>query len=226
MSYTDEIEFQDEGDFRAFGAWCYNGSCIWQRMGLFDEPPTFWVKLKPLVDKLLTYQHANLALTDPQYFTSLLMDLSQLKWLKNIRRKDGCWAYRHNDMQIPEARVFCLNWKRKNDQKNAQQPQKGDLIALVQLAKVTHIVEVLDDVVYDNNQNEWGIYRLVKAVWMPNESFDWNNLKNIEEIFSTNHLPPSGSVYNFENMAWFKTNWKDSGSLQGFQQHASKSFIE
>jgi hypothetical protein len=227
MSYTDAIEFVGNDDFKAFRAWCYEGSCIQQRMGLFDEPPTFWVKLKLLVDKLLTYKQANLALTDPQYFKSLLMDLSQLKWLKNVRHPtDGCWAYDHNDMQIPEARVFCLNWKSKNDRRNAQQPQKGDLIALVQCAKVTHIVEVLDDVVYDNNQNKWGIYRLVKAVWMPSKSLDWNNIKNIKEIFSTNHLPPTGSVYNFENMAWFKTNWRDSGELQGFQQHVSKLFIE
>jgi hypothetical protein len=226
MSYTDTIEFVGDDDFKAFRAWCYEGSCIQQRMGLFDEPPTFWVKLKLLVDRLLTYKQANLALNDPQYFKSLLMDLSQLKWLKNVRRKDGCWAYKHNDMQIPEARVFCLNWKSKNDRKNAQQPQKGDLIALVQLAKVTHIVEVLDNEVYDNNQNEWGIYRLVKAVWMPNDNFDWNNVKSTKEIFSTSHLPQTGSVYDFKNMAWFKRKWKDSEGIQGFQQHASKLFID
>jgi hypothetical protein len=97
---------------------------------------------------------------------------------------------------------------------------------LVQRAKVTHIVEVLDDVVYENSQNEWGIYRLVKAVWMPNKSLDWNNLKSTKEIFSTSHLPQAGSVYDFENMAWFKTNWRDAGGIQGFQQHASKFFIE
>jgi hypothetical protein len=228
MSYTDAMEFIGDDDFKAFRAWCYEGSCIQQRMGLFDEPPTFWVKLKPIVDRLLTYKQANLALTDPKYFKSLLIDLSQLKWLKNVRHPtDGCWAYTHNHMQIPEARVFCLNWKSKNDRKNAQQPQKGDLIALVQQAKVTHIVEVLDDEIYDSNHNEWGAYyRVVKAVWMPTENFDWNNLKNTKEIFGTSHLPQKGSVYNFENMAWFKINWRDSEGLQGFQQYASKNFIE
>ena len=224
MSYTDATEFLGDDDFKAFRAWCYEGSCIQQRMGLFNEPPTFWVKLKLLVDRLLTYKQANLALTDPQYFKSLLMDLSQLKWLKNVTHPTkGCWAYKINDMQIPEARIFRLDWISQDDKANAQKPHKGELIALVQRAKVTHIVEVLDDVVYENKQDIWNIYRVVKVVWMPTANWDWNNLKKNEEIFGTKHLPPSGSVYELENMSWFRTNWENLGGLQGFQQHLSKS---
>jgi hypothetical protein len=93
------------------------------------------------------------------------MDLSQLKWLKNVKPDQG-WAYdKLNEMPIPEARIFRLNWRKDKD--NAQKPLKGDLIALVQSAKVTHLVELLDDVVYGNAEKEWGIYRVVKAVWMP-----------------------------------------------------------
>lgn len=69
------------------------------------------------------------------------MDLSRLMWVKNVSPgKD--WAYdKISEMPIPEARIFRLHWR--NDKDNAQKPPKGDLIALVQSAKVTHIVELL-----------------------------------------------------------------------------------
>ena len=39
------------------------------------------------------------------------MDLSELKWLKNVKPDQG-WAYeRLNEMSIPEARIFRLHWK-------------------------------------------------------------------------------------------------------------------
>ena len=61
------------------------------------------------------------------------MDLSQLKWLKNVHNKDVDWVYKLNEMPIPEARVFLLHWRK--DKIDAQQPLKGDLIALVQSAR-------------------------------------------------------------------------------------------
>lgn len=80
------------------------------------------------------------------------MDLSKLKWVKNVRPDQG-WAYdKINEKPIPEAKIFRLHWC--NDKDNAQKPQKGDLIALVQLAKVTHIVELLDDTVYENAERD------------------------------------------------------------------------
>lgn len=101
------------------------------------------------------------------------MDLSQLKWLKNVKSQHG-WAYdKLDEMPIPEARIFRLHWHNHDDRDNAQRPLEGDLIALVQRAKLTHIVKILDDEVYENSQKEWGIYRIVKAVWMPPEEFDW-----------------------------------------------------
>ena len=75
-------------------------------------------------------------------------------------------------MPIPEAKIFRLHWRSRDDKANTQQPLKGDLIALVQLAKGTHIVEMLDNVVYENTEKEWGIYRVVKAVSMPPKGID------------------------------------------------------
>jgi hypothetical protein len=81
------------------------------------------------------------------------MDLSQLKWLKNVKPDEG-WAYNIHEMPIREARIFCLHWRTQDHKDNAQQPLKGDLIALVQSARVTHIVELLDDVVYESTEKE------------------------------------------------------------------------
>jgi hypothetical protein len=153
------------------------------------------------------------------------MDLSQLKWLKNVRSDQG-WAYgKLNEMPIPEAKIFRLHWRNQDDKANAQQPLKGDLIALVQSARVTHIVESLDNVVYENAEKEWGIYRVVKAVWMPPEEFDWWNLPHQKEIFGIEDLPPDGAVHDLsrtDRMYQFNQHWKDLEGLQGFQQHLGK----
>lgn len=135
------------------------------------------------------------------------MDLSKLKWLKNVKHKkpDKVWAYNEpKEMPVSEAKIFRLHWRSKSQKANAQKPLKGDLIALVQLARVTHVVELLDDVVYENLlddvvyenvEKEWSIFRVVKAVWMPPKGFDWNNLRHQREIFGVEHLPPNGRVH-------------------------------
>lgn len=157
------------------------------------------------------------------------MDLSQLKWLKNVRTDQG-WAYEKlHEMPIPEARIFRLHWRSQDDKANAQQPLKGDLVALVQSARVTHIVELLDDAVYENAEKEWGIYRVVKAVWMPSEGLDWLHLPHQKEIFGIEDLPPDGIAHDLsraDRMYQFNQYWKDLGGLQGFQQHLSKILIQ
>jgi hypothetical protein len=159
------------------------------------------------------------------------MDLSQLKWLKNVRPKQG-WAYSQlTEMPIPEAKIFRLHWRSQDDKVNAQYPLEGDLIALVQSARVTHIVEFLDNVVHsnENNENDWGVWRIVKATWMPPESFDLSTLPHIKEIFGIEHLPPNGSAHNLvpsNGMLQFHQHWQDIGGLQGFQQHLSKTLTQ
>jgi hypothetical protein len=92
------------------------------------------------------------------------MNVSKLKWIKNIRHKgnDKDWAYdKTNEMPIPEAKIFRLQWRSCEDKDNAQEPCKGDQMLLLQRATVTHVVELLDDKVYKNNESEWGVYRIV-----------------------------------------------------------------
>jgi hypothetical protein len=48
---------------------------------------------------------------------------------------------------------------------------------------------LLDGVVYENAEKEWGIYRVVKVVWMPPEEFDWWNLPHQKEIFVSKTFP-------------------------------------
>lgn len=151
------------------------------------------------------------------------MDLSQLKWLKNIKIDRG-WAYdKLNEMPIPEAKIFRLHWRSQEDKANAQQPLKGDLIALVQSAKVTHIVELLDNVVYENSEKNWSIYRVVQAVWMPSKEVDWRNLPHQKEILGIKHLPPNGLVHKVPTDGMLQSElWRDLEGLQGFQQHLRK----
>ena len=150
------------------------------------------------------------------------MNLSQLKWLKNVRPDQG-WAYEKiSEMPIPEARIFRLHWRSQDDKANAQQPSKGDLMTLVQSARVTHIVELLDDVVYGNTEKEWSIYRIVRAVWMPPKESDWWNLPHQKEIFGVEHLPQNGLVHRVPTDGMLQSQfWKDLEGLPGFQQHLS-----
>ncbi len=74
------------------------------------------------------------------------MDLSKLKWIKNVKHKgdDKLWAYdKCEKMPIPEAKIFRLNWRDHSNKDNAKKPSKGDLMLLLQKAKVTHLVEFL-----------------------------------------------------------------------------------
>jgi hypothetical protein len=150
------------------------------------------------------------------------MDLSQLKWLKNVKPDQG-WAYdKLDDMPIPEAKIFRLHWRSKDDRANAQQPLNGELIALVQSARVTHIVEFLDDEVYENPEKEWGIYRVVKAIWVPSEVLDWWKLPHQKEVFGIEDLPPDGSAHDLsrtDRMYQFNQHGKNLEGLQGFQRH-------
>jgi hypothetical protein len=81
----------------------------------------------------------------------------------------------------------------------------------------THTVEMLDDVVHENAEKEWGIYCIVKAMWMPPKGVDWWNLPHLE------HLPQNGLVHKVPTDGMLQSQyWKDVGGLQGFQQYLSK----
>jgi hypothetical protein len=92
------------------------------------------------------------------------MDLTNLKWTKNVKNPDNeLWAYSN----VNTWDIFKLNWK--DNKSNADKPQKDDLILLRQRGYVTHLVKVLD---YKHELDSWegdyNIYRIVEAVWVIN----------------------------------------------------------
>jgi hypothetical protein len=148
------------------------------------------------------------------------MDLSQLNWLKNVKAQSSerQWAYELNDMSIREAKIFCLNWRSIRDIENAKKPLKGDLMLLLQQAKVTHIVEFLDHEVYKRGQSYWDLYRVVKAIWMPPDGLDWNHLPHQREIFGFDYVVGNGSAHSLvdkSKMPQFHQHWE----LPTFQNH-------
>ena len=75
------------------------------------------------------------------------MNLQNLKWTKNVKPKDQePWAYQAFNV----GNLFKLAWK--DDEGNANKPQRGDLILVRQSSYVTHLVEVLD---YKAEREKW-----------------------------------------------------------------------
>jgi len=150
-----------------------------------------------------------------------MIDLSALKWLKNVRR-DQSWAYQLDEMVILEAKIFRLTWRNKV---NASKPQKGQQMLLLQKAKVTHVVEFIDNEVYDNNRDEWNTHRIVKAVWMPPENLDWEKLPHYRDFFCYDYVVGDGLAHNLASdngeMHQFHQHWDRQGGLKAFQNHVS-----
>lgn len=88
------------------------------------------------------------------------MNLQNLKWTKNVKPADGGYAY--SEFKVSE--LFKLAWK--DDEANANRPERSDLILLRQHGYVTHLVKVLDR---QSEREEWqgdyNIYRIVEVLW-------------------------------------------------------------
>jgi hypothetical protein len=154
------------------------------------------------------------------------VDLSRLKWTKNIKPEQG-WAYKPERgtpiaMELPEAKIFGLTWANTR-RGNAVEPKQGDLILLHQHAKVTHIAEFLDNNLYDNiSEPDWGIYRVVRAVWTPPSGKDWATLPHQDEMFGFDVFIMDGLAHNLDTpgrMPKFHQHWSSQGGLAAFQRH-------
>jgi hypothetical protein len=148
-------------------------------------------------------------------------DLSKLLFLKNIRDPDGGWSYTIDHIRdmggSVESRVFEMYWKLTG--RGAKSASKGDLMLLNQHAKITHVVEMLDN---DVRKNETGYFRWVRVVWMPEEE-DWSQLPHQRDIIGFE--PPTiggGTAYSIENLSKFQETWS---SLESFQQHVFQVLI-
>ncbi len=157
------------------------------------------------------------------------MDLSKLKWTKNIRPDKECanWAFEPKRrtrlaMELPEASIFGLTWKNIHEN-NARKPEQGDLILLHQHAKVTHIAEFLDSKLYNNiSEPDWGIYRVVRALWTPPSGKAWAALPHQDEMFGFDVFIMDGFAHNLDEpgkMPKFHQHWNSKGGLVAFQKH-------
>ncbi|BAT51289.1 hypothetical protein NOS3756_02120 [Nostoc sp. NIES-3756] len=150
------------------------------------------------------------------------MDITKLKWTKNVTplypRREIEWAYNQ------ERQTFKLHWRNKNkqDEKNAKNPEEGDIILLRQRGKVTHLVKLLDNDFSrepPDSISEFNIYRDVEVVWITD---NWCNPPSIDKFFEPKiQFPRSGKVYRLENLKAYKQRWDKQG-LSHFQQHVLK----
>jgi hypothetical protein len=142
------------------------------------------------------------------------MDLTELKWTKNINHQDGekyC-AYH------PDLKNFPLQWK-KDQEKNAGKPHKGELIILRQRCKVTHIVKVLDDnPCKEHTDKEFSIYREVQVVWVAEH---WDVPPDQDTVFGYPLNLQGGKVMELETPT-FKAHWDTRGGLAEFKNHVLK----
>ena len=160
------------------------------------------------------------------------MDLSKLKWIKNVKHKgdDKFWAYdKAEKMPIPEAKIFRLNWRDYSTVGNAKKPKKSDLMLLLQKAKVTHLVEFLDDELYGQGSSEWDIHRVVKALWMPPEDLNWDQLRHQRDFFGFDYVVGDGAAHDLSaehQMQQFHQHWDSKGGLAVFQNHVGNLISE
>jgi hypothetical protein len=147
------------------------------------------------------------------------MDLTELKWTKNINHQgdDKYWAYQDID---PDLKIFRLHWKKEEYEENARRPQEGQLIILRQRSKITHIVKLLNNTLYKElYDTEFNIYRLVQVVWIADY---WSVPPEQDMIFGYHVHLEGGKVMELQTLPTFKNHWDSRGGLAGFQQHILK----
>jgi hypothetical protein len=147
---------------------------------------------------------------------------ARLLYIKNIKDPAGGWSYTLEHLHkigSSESRVFEMYWLLTS--RGAKSAQKGDLMLLNQHARVTHVVEMLDD---DVRKRESGYFRWVRVVWLPNIK-DWSQLPHQQEILGFE--PPrfgGGTAYSFKspNFKKFHAAWD---SLESFQEHIYRCLL-
>ena len=163
--------------------------------------------------------HLDVAETLPRVPLKNLQDCNpgKILFIKNVKHPDpNEWAYSLEGMRQPESRTFELMWRASSHGVN--QPKAEDLMILHQRAKVTHVVEFLDDQV---RQTDTGSFRWVRAVWLPEQ--DWNQLPHQREIlgFSPRYADGNTHALNGSGFSTFREAWS---SLEEFQKHIFRRF--
>ena len=156
----------------------------------------------------------NVAETLPRVPLKNLQDCEpgKILFIKNVKHPNPSeWAYSLEGMRQPESRTFELMWRASSHGVN--QPKAGDLMILHQRAKVTHVVEFLDDQV---RETETGFFRWVRAVWVA--ALDWNQLPHQKDVLGFRPRYADGNTHALNSLG-FTTFHKAWNSLEEFQKH-------
>jgi len=142
------------------------------------------------------------------------MNLSNLKWTKNVKPQyEDEPAYK--DYKV--GNLFKLAWK--DEEVNANKPQRGDLILVRQRGYVTHLVEVLD---YKAEREKWqgdfNIYRIVEVLWVVDDLNNPPSSAKADEVFGYSLKYQGGDVMSLETMPTFQQHWQEQGGLPAFQE--------
>jgi len=144
------------------------------------------------------------------------MNLESLKFVKNIDA-GSTWAYRDWEKDTKQK----LNWSRGlGHEHNADKAEVGDLILLVQRARVTHLVKVMSVSCQIVDDGHWGIIREVSVIWVADfthESF----IPRDQDVFGWNRTCPRGTkIVELEHLKYstFLELWH---SLEIFQRHVA-----
>ncbi len=151
------------------------------------------------------------------------MDFSRLQWIKVVTPPAdylSYWAYTPQEIEGAKkagsqvinhgaTTIFPLGFRGEQ----SARLEVGDLIALKQHAKITHIVEVLDEKFFGTD--EWS-HRYVKIIWWKPD-IDWASLPHAKEVFGVDLTPMSGTPYLLDSFKDFRSTWQGPDSLKEFQ---------
>ncbi|MGJ3245045.1 MAG: GUN4 domain-containing protein [Elainellaceae cyanobacterium] len=143
---------------------------------------------------------------------------AKILFIKNVKNPEQ-WAYSLDWMQYQEKRIFELWWSRNSS--GIGLPKEGDLMILHQRARVTHVVEFLDDAVREVDS---GFFRWVQAVWMPDQD-NWDQLPHQEDVLRFNPKYADGNTHSFESSGFstFREAWSN---LEDFQKYIHRRLIQ
>ncbi|NJN22222.1 MAG: hypothetical protein HC812_14870 [Leptolyngbya sp. RL_3_1] len=155
------------------------------------------------------------------------MNLSRLKWVKVVTPpKDWPYDWALSPDEIAHTQksaqviqhngltIVPLGFKHEGSEKL----EAGDLMALTQYAKITHIVEILDNQPYETGG--W-FHRYVKLVWWKPD-MDWHRLPHREDVLGFDIPIQKGIPYEFTSFEAFHQAWDNKGGLDAFQAYLTE----
>ncbi len=149
-----------------------------------------------------------------------LINLERLLWTKNVKPTSG-WAY----SEFKKGELFKLAWK--DDEANANRPERYDLILLRQHGYVTHLVKVLNrQAEREDWLGDYNLYRIVEVLWTIDCSKPPHAAK-ADAIFDFPEVLDfmGGNAMELKELPTFKKAWESRGELTAFQDHVKSRLL-